>query len=136
MLEKIRSTLQLADGLIQTVRRISTELRPGVLDLGLVAALEWQAQEFQTRTGIRCKLRLAAHEELAPNVSTALFRMFRGFDNVAPCRGHYRRGGLRATGRLALLIREAGVSIRRTLPSPNPWACWACGNAPPCSAAA
>ena len=37
------------------MRRIATELRPGILDgLGLVAAIEWQANEFQTRTGIPC----------------------------------------------------------------------------------
>jgi len=76
LLGRIRSTLQLADSTIQSVRRISTELRPSVLDLGLAAALEWQAQEFQARTGIRCKLRLPAQGAVAPNVSTALFRIF------------------------------------------------------------
>ena len=76
LLGRIRSTLQLADSTIQSVRRISTELRPSVLDLGLAAALEWQAREFQARTGIRCKLRLPAQGAVAPNVSTALFRIF------------------------------------------------------------
>ena len=76
LLGRIRSTLQLADSTIQSVRRISTELRPSVLDLGLAAALEWQAQEFQARSGIRCKLRLPAQGAVAPNVSTALFRIF------------------------------------------------------------
>ncbi len=75
MLERIRSTVQLADSLIQVVRRISTELRPGILDLGLAAAVEWQVQEFQARTGIQCKLRLLAQEVFAPDVSTALFRI-------------------------------------------------------------
>ena len=76
LLGRIRSTLQLADSTIQSVRRISTELRPSVLDLGLAAALEWQVREFQARTGIRCKLRLPAQGAVAPNVSTALFRIF------------------------------------------------------------
>ena len=77
MLERIGATLQLADDLIKSVRRISTDLRPGILDLGLEAAVEWQAQEFQTRTGIPCKLRLLARQVVvAPNVSTALFRIF------------------------------------------------------------
>jgi PAS domain S-box-containing protein len=75
MLEKIRSTLQLADGIMESVRRISTELRPGILDLGLAAAVEWQVQEFQARTGIRCKVRLRIQEIFAPDVSTALFRI-------------------------------------------------------------
>jgi PAS domain S-box-containing protein len=75
MLERIRSTQQLAESLIQDVRRISTELRPGILDMGLAAAVEWQVQEFQARTGIQCSLRLLTHEAFAPDVSTALFRI-------------------------------------------------------------
>jgi signal transduction histidine kinase len=84
MLERIHSTQQLAERLIQDVRRISTDLRPGVLDLGLVAAVEWQVQEFQNRTGIRCTHRLLTHEVLAPEVSTALFRILQeSLTNVA-----------------------------------------------------
>jgi len=76
MLERIRSTLKLADSIIESVRRISTELRPGILDLGLTAALEWQAQEFQARTGIQCTLRLPTQEVIPGDASTALFRIF------------------------------------------------------------
>src|SRR6267142_2422244 len=55
LLEKTRALAAHIDSTIQMVRRIATELRPGILDhLGLAAALEWQANEFQTRTGIRC----------------------------------------------------------------------------------
>src|SRR5690606_35859822 len=43
------------DATIHTIRRIATELRPGILDdLGLVAAIEWQAAEFENRNGIEC----------------------------------------------------------------------------------
>lgn len=84
MIERIRSTRQLAESLIQDVRRISTELRPGILDLGLAAAVEWQVQEFQARTGIRCSHRLLTREVLAPDVSTALFRILQeSLTNVA-----------------------------------------------------
>ena len=84
MHKRIEATMQLADDLIKSVRRISTELRPGILDLGLVAAVEWQAQEFQTRTGIPCTLQLLDQEEIAPHVSTALFRIVQEtFTNVA-----------------------------------------------------
>ena len=75
MLGRIGSTLELADSIIRSVRRISTELRPSVLDLGLAAAVEWQVQEFQARTGIQCKVRLLTQEVFAPDVSTALFRI-------------------------------------------------------------
>jgi len=75
VLARMRSTRQLAARTIQSVRRISTELRPGVLDVGLAAAVEWQAQEFGARFGIQCKVRLLTKEVFAPDVSTALFRI-------------------------------------------------------------
>ena len=54
-----QSILKLLDQTIQTVQRIGTELRPGILDdMGLVAALEWAAQDFQTRTGTKCQIDL------------------------------------------------------------------------------
>jgi PAS domain S-box-containing protein len=54
---KTRSMAKLIDGTIQMVRRISSELRPGMLDrLGLAAAIEWQVQEFNNRTGVKCTL--------------------------------------------------------------------------------
>lgn len=76
--EKIASMLKLIDTTIHTVRRISTELRPGVLDdLGLVAAIEWQAEEFQQRTGIRCSVSLPEDTPaLDRDRSTAVFRIF------------------------------------------------------------
>jgi two-component system, NarL family, sensor histidine kinase UhpB len=66
------------DSTIQTVRRIATELRPGILDhLGLAAALEWQAQEFQARTGIRCRVSAHLHEPpLDAELTTTFFRIF------------------------------------------------------------
>ena len=51
--QKVTGTLDLLDTTIQTVRRIATDLRPDILDnLGLIAAIEWQGQEFQKRSGI------------------------------------------------------------------------------------
>ena len=78
LLEKTRALISHIDSTIQTVRRISTELRPGVLDhLGLAAALEWQANEFQNRTGIKCDVRANVSEPLAdPNLATTFFRIF------------------------------------------------------------
>lgn len=66
------------DETIQTVRRIATELRPGILDsLGLVAAIEWQANEFHSRTGIPCHVTVTAAETpLDQNFTTVFFRIF------------------------------------------------------------
>jgi len=76
--EKAKGMSAHIDTIIQTVRRISTELRPGILDdLGLAAALEWQAQEFQKRTGLRCRVRSQVTETLLDqDLNTAFFRIF------------------------------------------------------------
>ena len=76
--EKAKALSAHIDATIQTVRRIATELRPGILDhLGLIAALEWQANEFQTRTGIKCDVRTDLHEPvLTPDLATTFFRIF------------------------------------------------------------
>jgi len=78
LIEKTRALTAHIDSTIQMVRRISSELRPGVLDhLGLAAALEWQANEFQNRTGIKCDVRTNLRERmLDQNLSTTLFRVF------------------------------------------------------------
>jgi signal transduction histidine kinase len=76
--EALAGTISLIDDTIQTVRRIATDLRPALLDdFGLVAAIEWQAQEFSRRTGIECILALEGEAvELEQQSATALFRVF------------------------------------------------------------
>lgn len=76
--ERSKSMMKVIDSTIQSVRRILSELRPGILDhLGLPAALEWQAKEFQTRTGIQCKFTMDSSDiSLDTETATALFRMF------------------------------------------------------------
>lgn len=78
IISKLESMGNLVDGTIKTVRKISSELRPGVLDyLGLAAAIEWQAQDFQNRTGIVCSIDSGAADfDLDQNSSTAVFRIF------------------------------------------------------------
>jgi signal transduction histidine kinase len=73
-----RRLIDLVDHMIASVRRIASELRPQILDdLGLLAALEWQAQDFAIRTGIKCRFRCAgAPNGLDTERSTALFRIF------------------------------------------------------------
>ena len=63
--------------IIRTVRKISTELRPGILDeLGVAAAIEWMAKDFQNRTGIDCKVRIRAVDTISDTVrATAIFRI-------------------------------------------------------------
>jgi signal transduction histidine kinase len=86
ILEKTRGMTGLVDETIEQVRRIASELRPGVLDdLGLPAALEWQASEYESRFGIRCKVQCdEAAESVPPEYATAMFRIFQeALTNVA-----------------------------------------------------
>jgi PAS domain S-box-containing protein len=75
--EKLASMAQLVDTIVDQVRRISAELRPGVLDdLGLIAAIEWQCQQFQERTGTACLFRAKPPvQQVERNLSTAVFRI-------------------------------------------------------------
>jgi len=70
--------IELVNSSIQTVKRISTELRPGILDdLGLFPAIEWQVEEFQNRTGINCQLDIEGEMQLIEDeTSIAVFRIF------------------------------------------------------------
>ena len=78
ILEKTDAMSRLIDKTIQTVKRISTDLRPGLLDdLGLSAAIEWQLKEFQERTGITCKIIIDPGDvTFDRDLNTALFRIF------------------------------------------------------------
>jgi len=76
--DKIQAMSGLVDRTIESVHRISADLRPGLLDdLGLVAAMEWQAKEFSSRSGIACEADLDAEEvPLEKDLATAIFRIF------------------------------------------------------------
>lgn len=77
---------KMVDRLINTVRNIATELRPDVLDhLGLIAALEWQAKEFEKRYKVSCVFNSNIKKvELGKEKATAVFRIFQeSLTNVA-----------------------------------------------------
>lgn len=83
---EVASMVRLVDSTLQSVRRIARQLRPEVLDmLGLVPAIEWQAGELQTRTGLICRVHApAGMPELDSERSTALFRIVQeALTNVA-----------------------------------------------------
>ena len=76
--ERLKEMPGRVDGIIATVRKIATELRPPLLDeLGLEAAVEWQIREFEKRTGIKCRFTASLkHVDLGPDRATAVFRIF------------------------------------------------------------
>jgi PAS domain S-box-containing protein len=114
--KKARDMSKLIDTNIQTVKRISSELRPGLLDvLGLTAAIEWQIKEFQERTGIKCRLRVTP-ADIAPDreMSTTIFRIFQEtLTNVAR---HANAAKVTVTlenkvGTLLLQVKDDGLGI-------------------------
>lgn len=76
---KTREISQFIGDTIHTVQRISMDLRPRLLDdVGLVAAMEWHAMEFQKRTGVRCSIDADKmnDSQLSQDQATTLFRIF------------------------------------------------------------
>ena len=114
--ERSQTILKLLDQTFQSVRRIATGLRPTVLDdLGLVAALEWAAEDFQARTGTRCEIDLPDEDiVLDPERATALFRIFQEtLTNVARHANatHVNARLAEEGGSLILEVRDNGKGI-------------------------
>jgi signal transduction histidine kinase len=107
---------ELVESTIRAVRRIATGLRPEVLDdMGLVAGIDWQAKEFQKRTGIRCRMQLPPESTaFGSEQSITTFRIFQEIlTNVAR---HAQATRLDvelnvADGRLLLAVADNGVGI-------------------------
>jgi PAS domain S-box-containing protein len=76
--KKLNDSVNLIDEMVKSVRRIATQLRPSMLDdLGLIAALEWQSDEFQKRFNIRSEIKNSiSNLSLSHEKSTAIFRIY------------------------------------------------------------
>jgi PAS domain S-box-containing protein len=123
--ERAQATLELLDNTMNSIRQISTRLRPAMLDdLGLSAAIEWQTQEFETRTGIECALRLSvARDAIDQDRATAVFRIFQeALTNVARhAEAQHVEIALRLEGSQLLLdVRDDGKGVlQEQLSSPR-----------------
>jgi signal transduction histidine kinase len=107
------------DRIINSVRRIASGLRPEVLDeIGLAAAFDWQAREFQRRTGIRCHVNIPGQfTDPDKERSTALFRIFQELlTNVARHANATRVNVALSEGEaaLALCVEDNGRGIKET----------------------
>jgi PAS domain S-box-containing protein len=86
LVDKLEDMSRNADEVLRSVRRISADLRPGVLDdLGLRAAIEWQAEEFERRTNTRVVVTAGVTDlQLERGLATNVFRIFQeALTNVA-----------------------------------------------------
>jgi PAS domain S-box-containing protein len=75
--DKLNSMAELLMNTIETIRTISSELRPGILDdLGLAATVAWQMEEFEKRKGISCELTITPEEfAVSSDISIIMFRI-------------------------------------------------------------
>jgi two-component system sensor histidine kinase UhpB len=116
--EKVKSLEKLVDKNIQTVKRITTELRPRLLDdLGLIPAIEWQSEDFQLNTGIECKIVSEPEDlKLDRDRSTAIFRIFQeALTNVLRHSGATRVDIklLKDADKLVFTVYDNGVGITK-----------------------
>lgn len=113
---KIVAMTELIDSALGTVRRISTDLRPAVLDdLGLEAAVEWLIDGLHSRTGIACQLQFDLDDGLLEEpIATAAFRLVQ--ESLTNIVRHAQASQVQvslgvADGELRLLVRDNGVGF-------------------------
>ena len=116
VLEKIDFLRTSVDGTAGRVRRLCTELRPPILDdLGLPAAIEWQAREFQSRTNINCDMNANIEElDLEGPDAVAIFRIFQEILTNVARHAHATRVTVQVKaddGSLLLKIADNGRGI-------------------------
>jgi signal transduction histidine kinase len=118
---KLAEMSRATDDIITAVRRISAELRPGILDsIGLRAALEWQADEIEKRTGIVVKVDARVGDlRLERSLATTVFRIFQeATTNVVR---HAKATRIDVTmwlerGNLRLDIADDGIGVPQIAP--------------------
>lgn len=118
LLQKIESMSKTISMAIRTVKKLSTDLRPGILDdFGLHAAIEWQAEEFEARTGTRCDVKLEVNDiAIDPDVSTAIFRILQETLTNIMRHADARKVELRLkeeSGSLVFTVRDDGKGITK-----------------------
>ena len=115
---KLTTLAHMLDGTVKTVRRISSELRPSLLDdLGLVAAMDWHLKEFGSRSGIKTEFSEPSRDmEMNETIKTGIFRIFQeSLTNVAR---HAEAGKVSVDlqqdkGYIVLRIEDDGVGFNK-----------------------
>jgi signal transduction histidine kinase len=117
LINKIRAMSNLVDTTVQSVKKISSELRPYLLDdFGISAAIEWQTEEFAGRTGIPCEM-VSEPEDIVldKDCSIAVFRICQeALTNITRHAGAAKVKVILKmdTDRVALKIQDDGVGIQ------------------------
>lgn len=113
IVEKLKALDELLDAVKRSVRKISAELRPSLLDeIGLEAAMEWHLNEFKKRTAIDSSFEETGQNlQLSDPVKTVLFRIFQeSLTNIAR-HSHAKHIQIRLTlekGGIEMTVRDNG----------------------------
>ncbi len=122
---QIQSSKKLIDKAINSLQKISSKLRPGILDeLGLIPAIEWYVHDFEQLTGIQCEFFLSQKSiNLNPEQSTALFRITQEALTNAARHSFAKRVSVylkNEDGKLILEITDNGIGIHQfQIDNPN-----------------
>jgi PAS domain S-box-containing protein len=117
--EKFNDLLTILDNTMNSVRRISHELRPHLLDLGLDAAIEWHLEEFEKRTGIKAVFNDASEGlKLDEGTKTGLFRILQ--ESITNVTRHSEASKVHVDlqqekGSLHLRVRDNGKGFDRQM---------------------
>ncbi len=108
---------KLIDEIIDTVRQIAAELRPGVLDhLGIGPAIEWQAEEFARRSGLAVSVKNRIKGEVGVREGTVVFRIFQELLTNIVRHAKAKRVEIEIAdpnGKVVLIVRDNGRGITR-----------------------
>jgi signal transduction histidine kinase len=114
--QKLMQVSEIVEETIKNVRRISSSLRPKLLDqLGFLPAIEWQMKEFERRTRIKCDMDIENEEiRLNPIASSTMFRIFQeSLTNIARHSGATRAALSfdSGTDSLTMIIKDNGTGF-------------------------
>ena len=114
--EKLSEMKSRVDLTMQSLKRICTDLRPSLLDsLGLVAAVEWQADDFYAHTGIKCHVTIEPDDMcIDPNMSTIVFRIFQ--ETITNVARHAKADIIdvileKKNHKVVLMVKDNGIGI-------------------------
>jgi|GEM_PF-293801 len=118
LIDKASQISRHIDLAIESVRRISMDLRPALLDqLGLVAAIEWQSEDLHNRTGIACTLNLDPEITIEnTKISTTIFRIFQETLTNITRHAHASKVDVelhQIEGSVSLRVKDNGIGITK-----------------------
>ncbi|OPY05071.1 MAG: Sensor histidine kinase LiaS [Syntrophaceae bacterium PtaB.Bin038] len=125
LMKKAEDSVNLVEMTMQTVKRIYMDLRPGMLDhLGLAVAIDWLAQDFQKRTGIKCTVSIDPGElQLDADMSFSIYRIVQ--ETLTNISRHAEASRVtislrQSADRVELVVRDNGKGItQEQLAKPN-----------------